>query len=88
MTDERKDKVRANMQWSYIEETVAWPIDIGLGKKVTVRVPTAENDKAIHAHNEVRTFTQQVAVQKRGLEISLINDLENTENTAKKAKNK
>lgn len=54
MGHEIKDAVCANMKMEKRSETVNWPVNIGLGKDVEVKVPLAINYKRIPQHNEVR----------------------------------
>jgi hypothetical protein len=54
MGHEIKEAVCANMKLEKRSETVNWPVNIGLGKDVEVKVPLAINYKRIPQHNEVR----------------------------------
>ena len=54
MSDEKKDNKLANMKLDITSEQVNWPVDIGAGKHVEVKVPVAVNDKSIQKHTEIR----------------------------------
>ena len=72
MQEEKKDAKHANMKWTTVSETVTWPVDIGLGKTVSVNVVAATSTKAIKCDHEIRVFTPQTWEKKRNqLEVSM-----------------
>jgi hypothetical protein len=73
MSEEKKEPKHANMKSSYVEEIVNWPINIGLGKSVSVRVPVAINSKVVKKNYELRLLASTIDSKKRkALELSLL----------------
>ena len=58
MHDEKTTIKLANMKFCVCEETVVWPVDIGHGKNVVVKITAATNTKAIKENQEIRVFVQ------------------------------
>ena len=54
MKEENKEAKHANMKWDVSTQTVNWPVDIGLGKTVSVNVCVATNTKIIKPNTEIR----------------------------------
>ena len=57
MKEENKDAKHANMKWDVSTQTINWPVDIGLGKTVSVNVCVATNTKIIKPNTEIRIFS-------------------------------
>ena len=57
MQEEKKAAKSGNMKWTTVSTVVTWPIDIGLGKTVTVDIAVATNNKVIRADGEIRVFS-------------------------------
>ena len=71
MQEEKKSKEHANMKWDTVSYDVPWPVDIGLGKTVSVEITVATNSKAIKPDHEIRVWTHSVEKKRKDMQVAM-----------------
>ena len=59
------------MKWPTKTEVVPWPVDIGRGVSVEVRITVAVNTKAIQPNQEIRVYTAPTGKKRKIMQVSV-----------------